>query len=114
MSVQTSLSAPGVWVVTPVGRIDARLSPILEETLQQLISGGSRWLVVDFSRVNFVASSGLKALIAARRKIRVTGGDVALVGLNPQVREVLEMTGIDRLFGLYATVAEAVAGIRET
>jgi len=101
-------STKNIWVVTPAGRMDATLASALDDLLQTLIQQGRTRLVVDFEKVSYLASSGLKALIAARRTTHAAGGEIVLAGLSPRVREVLEITGLDRLFRIVPSRAEAL------
>ncbi len=106
--MQTPLGGGVVGVVVE-GRLDAATVPTLEQTFQRLLSEGQARLVVDLSGVNYVSSSGLRALLTARRQARSRGGDVFLCSLHPRVREIFEMVGFVSVFGLYATRDEAAA-----
>lgn len=97
-----------IWVVIPAGRLDATLASALDDLLQTLIQQERIRLIVAFESVTYLASSGLKALIAARRKAQAAGGDIVLAGLSPRVREVLEITGLVRLFRIYPSPKDAV------
>jgi len=108
-TITSEEAANNVWVVTPSGRVDAALAPGLEAALESQLGKGNAFLVVDFASVSYVASSGLKALLSARRKIKQAGGELALAGLSPEVFGILEMIGLHRLFPLYASRSEAVA-----
>jgi len=95
--------AGGVVRVTAEGRLDAATVPALEKVLQRLLSDAQYRLVVDLGNVNYISSSGLRALLTARRQARSWGGDVYLCQLSPRVREILEMVGFLSVFGVYAT-----------
>ncbi len=110
-TITSEEAANNVWVVTPSGRVDAALAPNLEAALEAQLGQGHAFLVVDFSTVSYVASSGLKALLSARRQIKQAGGELALAGLSPEVFSILEMTGLDRLFPVYASRSEAVTAL---
>jgi len=73
-TITSEEAANNVWVVTPSGRVDAALAPGLEAALESQLGKGNAFLVVDFASVSYVASSGLKALLSARRKIKQAGG----------------------------------------
>jgi anti-sigma B factor antagonist len=49
-------------------------------------------------------------VIAALKQIRSSQGDLRLAAPNQQVRVVLELTTLDRVFPYYSTVEEALAG----
>ena len=99
----------GVVGVTVEGRLDAATVPTLEQALQRLLFDGQAKLVVDLAGVNYISSSGLRALLTARRQARSRGGDVHLCTLPPRVKEIFEMVGFMSVFGVYATRDEAAA-----
>jgi anti-sigma B factor antagonist len=99
----------GVTSVAVEGRLDAATVPTLEQALQRLLFDGQAKLVVDLGSVNYISSSGLRALLTTRRQARSRGGDVYLCTLHPRVKEIFEMVGFMSVFGVYATRDEAVA-----
>lgn len=98
--------------VTVEGRLDAATVPTLEQTLQRLLFDGQAKLVIDLADVNYISSSGLRALLTARRQARSRGGNVHLCCLHPRVKEIFEMVGFMSVFGVYATRDEAAAAFR--
>jgi anti-sigma B factor antagonist len=99
--------AGGIICVEVEGRLDAATVPVLEKALQHLLADAQYHLIVDMNAVSYVSSSGLRALLAARRQARSWGGDVYLCQLSARVREILEMVGFLSVFGVYATREEA-------
>ncbi len=65
-------------------------------------------LILDLSQVSYVDSAGLSALLLAERQQSAHGGDLRLVGVNENVRSLLRITQLDRIFPMYATVTEAI------
>jgi anti-sigma B factor antagonist len=65
-------------------------------------------LILDLSQVSYVDSAGLSALLLAERQQTAHGGDVRLVGVNENVKSLLRITQLDRIFPMYATVPEAI------
>jgi anti-anti-sigma factor len=63
--------------------------------------------VVDFGDVTYISSSGLRALLTARRLAKSQGGDVMLCRLSPRVYEIFEMVGFTQVFGIYDSVEAA-------
>jgi anti-sigma B factor antagonist len=101
------LGANSVHVIILEGELDAYSSPRLRELLTALIDGGSTWIVIDCSLLNYVDSSGLGALVAGLKHISDNAGMLALAQANDDVRRVLQVTGLDRLIPMYRDVEEA-------
>jgi serine/threonine-protein kinase RsbW len=96
-------------VITPSGRLDSNGSPRLEKVLSAQLQQGVTWLLVDMTMVEYIASSGLKVLVAAWRRAREAGGDVVLAGMQPRLIEIFEMVGFDMLFQIYPDLSAALA-----
>lgn len=100
----------GGWtVVAARGEIDVAAAPQLRERLVDLIEDGRTRLVVDLEDVDFVDSTGLGVLVGAVRRARSADGDVRLVCTNSRLLKVLDVTGLDEVFVIGDTVADAVA-----
>ena len=84
--------------ITFSGEIDIATAPELARQLDLAIDGnpGER-IDVDFAGVTFIDSSGLGVLVAAQRRARAAGGDVAVTNLRPNLRTVFSLTGLDKV-----------------
>lgn len=78
---------------------------ILDEVEQ-----GVRMVIVDFTRSAYIDSSGLGALVSLGKRLRESGGDLRLTGLNDDLRTLFELTRLDALFPLFASRDAAIAG----
>jgi anti-anti-sigma factor len=106
---------PGhVYRIAPQGRLDAVTVPALEAAVDEQLHAQHFRLVIDLGAVGYMSSSGLRALLRARRQAQVGGGDVALCAMNERVTEVFEMIGFNNLFKIYATSAEAAAALAQS
>jgi anti-anti-sigma factor len=101
----------GVVRLAPEGRLDTFTVPAFEAALNEHLDASHIRLIIDLASVTYVSSSGLRALLSARRRARVLGGDVALCNMPPRVREIFEMVGFISLFGIYASTAEAASAL---
>jgi anti-anti-sigma factor len=99
--------------VAPQGRLDTFSVPPFEQVLSEHLDAGRSRLIVDLAAVTYVSSSGLRALLSARRRARTAGGDVVLCSMAPRVREIFEMVGFISLFNVYPTAGEAIQSVRE-
>ena len=65
-------------------------------------------LVFDFSGVRQIDSAGVEMLLKCLEKVMRLDGDLKLAELTPGASVILELTRVDRLFEIYASVDEAV------
>ncbi len=98
-----------IWIVTPGGRLDRAQANHLAAVLNHQLESGHRWLIVNMSDVEFISSAGLKMLVSIWQRVRDQKGDLALAALNPRVREVLEMIGLDLVFTISDSADQAGA-----
>ncbi|MEV5885671.1 STAS domain-containing protein [Streptomyces sp. NPDC052020] len=96
-------------VVTPAGELDHHTADLLREPLEDCLTKGFNRLVVDCSRLEFCDSTGLNVLLGARLKAEAAGGGVHLVGMQPVVARVFEITGADAVFTVHDTLEAALA-----
>jgi anti-anti-sigma factor len=86
------------------GEVDIAEAPELLRRLQQVIDDHpSETVEADMGRVTFIDSTGLGTLLAAQKRARATGGDLVIVNAGPNVRKILEITGLDRVLTPTAT-----------
>jgi anti-sigma B factor antagonist len=109
VNVRRCEGAEDVWVVDARGRIDAGLTPQLDEQLKTLLAAGHSRLIVDFQRVSYISSSGLKILLIALRAARARSGDVRLCAMNDRVRDVFALSGFYKVFEIYPSEQQAAA-----
>ena len=80
------------------GEIDLSSAHLLVDSIDQAIEGGARRIVLDFSGVTFVNSTGLGAMVAATKRLRAEGGDLILRRFRGIPASALATTGLDRFF----------------
>ena len=80
-----------------------------KKTLVGDIESGKKRLVVDLTDCEFIDSTFLGALVVSLKKITALGGDLKLVGFQPNVRSMFELTRMYRVFESFETKEEAVA-----
>ena len=73
------------------GRLDTMTAPELEAELSQSL-GGADSLVLDFSKLDYISSAGLRVLLSAHKAMSARGG-MKVTHVNEIVQEVFEVTG---------------------
>jgi len=90
-------------------RIDASKAPLFKEEITRRIEQGHAKVVLDFSMVDFVDSIGLGALVACLKRLG-RNGTLAIVGARGAVSRLFALTRMDKVFVLYPTLDDALAG----
>jgi anti-anti-sigma factor len=86
------------------GRLDAAAAPGLLARLTGAIAEGTTQFVVDLAEVPFIDSTGLGALVSGLKAARRVEGDLRLATPSPQVRKLLRLTTLDRVFTILETI----------
>jgi anti-sigma B factor antagonist len=102
-----------VQVLACEGRMDAQVSGLLKDRIQELLDKGATQLVVDMEGLEFLDSSGLGALVSCLRRVKEKKGEIKLAGLRPEVHSIFEITRVSRLFHICGTVAEALEAFKK-
>ena len=97
-------------VVTVTGDLDLVTAPQLTDEAMALVDGGANHVVIDVSGLDFCDSSGLSAFARIANRIQ-PGGRLALVGPQPIVRRVLEVSGLIEVFLVVDSVDAALAAL---
>jgi len=101
----------GVLVMIPVGRIDSAVARNFEEFISNRLAEGNDRIVVDFSRMTFISSAGMRVLLLTAKKLSFGGqkGSLILCNMRDSIREIFSISGFDRIINICGTRAEALA-----
>jgi len=101
-------------VLVPVGRIDNSTTDGLRSDLNAHVAacreGGHR-LILDFSKVDYISSVGLRVLMLAAKRVREQEGSIVVAALQPVVREIFEISRFNLVFQCFGTVREALGKV---
>ena len=94
-------SAGDVLAVSWAGRLDQSSADAAHRCLEPALAG-ARDVTVDCANLSMMSSLGIRVVILLHKHAKSRGGSLALTSLQPQVRDVLEFSGINRLLGMPA------------
>jgi anti-sigma B factor antagonist len=99
----------GVLVLTIyLTRATASVADVLKDKLFEEIKKGNNRIVINLNNVDFTDSSFLGALLAGHKFAVENSGGIALSDLKPQVKNVFEVTYMNKIFDVFETVEKAV------
>jgi len=102
----------GGRVIAIVGRLDSPVAKMVRDRLLQAIHDGPGRFAVDLSRVSYVSSAGIWALLAAEYLASARGGGLVIFGLSREIRQLFERTGILAALRVCDTAEEALATLQ--
>jgi anti-anti-sigma factor len=97
-----------ILIIAVDGRIDSGTSGTLEKVLLTSIEEGEKKLLFDFSKMEYISSAGLRVLLMAAKRTGKMGGKTVLCALNPNVREVFDISGFSAIFSIYDFREDAI------
>ncbi|MFD3545146.1 STAS domain-containing protein [Streptomyces sp. NPDC058655] len=106
VDVRSTPGAPHLLIVA--GELDQYSAPSLGDALSRIPAAFAPGLVLDLSGLTYCDSTGITVLVAAYRRAEAGGTRMAIAGLNAHLTRVFGTVGLDQLFSLRPTVADAV------
>lgn len=100
----------GALKVTLEGALDIAGAGVIDLPFN-IIAGSRKKILLDFTKVDFLASIGIRVLVQMARTVGQRGGVVVLLNPNDAARRVLMSTGVDTIIKLVDDEASAMAAI---
>jgi anti-sigma B factor antagonist len=90
-----------IKVITPQGILDGTKATDFRSQIDRSVNEGAKIILVDFTDVTFMDSSGLGALVLALKTIRGAGLKMFVCSINDQIKMLFELTSMDRVFEIF-------------
>ena len=107
-SIDTEQVGDARHVIALTGEVDLYTAPELKTQMLQVIANGAQDVVVDFTDTTFIDSTTLGVLVGGVKRLREKGGRLSIVCSDRNITKIFEITGLDRVFTIYPTRAEAL------
>jgi len=98
-------------ILAASGEIHVSTAPEFSEHLNAAIADGRTRIVLDFTDVEFIDSTGLSVLLNSLRRLTRRRGALSLVCTNPTVLRLFEITRLDSTFDIVSTRDEALSRV---
>jgi anti-anti-sigma factor len=102
----TAVELDGDVLVVVAGELDMATAPELGRTLDPLLDNGSAEIVLDFSRLTFLDSSGIAVLIDAQQRLTQRGRQLSIRSARDNALRVFEISGLMEFLSVEDGVAE--------
>jgi anti-sigma B factor antagonist len=114
--INTEKLSENAYVISLGGEVDLYTAPEFKQQLLEVVGQGGTNVVVDLTKTTFIDSTTLGVLVGGVKRLRPNGGQLSLVCSDRNITKIFEITGLDKVFPIYATRNEAVenAGSRDT
>lgn len=90
------------------GDLTTTSSPEAQIEITEALESDQRLVVINVENVNFIASTGLRVILALGKKLKTTGAELVVCSMNKTTKSVFEMSGFTKLFKIFDTEEEAL------
>ena len=109
MSVQVKWERrDGILIAMLIGHIDSSNADRFQRIVESGIEAEDHALILDFERVFFISSAGLRISLIISRKFNESGKKFGVCTLSDPIRNVLAISGFDQIIPIYDSRAEAI------
>jgi anti-sigma B factor antagonist len=98
VTLRTAATGP---VLLVVGELDYEQATALREQVERLVLTPGQSLVIDLSGLEFCDSTGISALLGARRCAQAAGAEVVLAAVPANTLRILRVVGLDQVFTIH-------------
>lgn len=98
-----------ITVLSVTGNLDSLTVPEIRPEIEKIVATSVRKVALEMSSLEVIDSSGIGAIVSLFKRVRGLGGDVKIVAVRGQPREILRLLGLERAFDIVATLDEAAA-----
>ena len=96
-------------IATPKGRIDGLNAGDFSDALTTAVESGDRLLLVDFSRMSYISSAGLRVILSQAKAMGAQDGRLDICAPPENILEVLRISGFDQILNIHATRVAALS-----
>jgi len=97
-----------VLICFPEREIGITNAEQLKQAFDDAVNRNEKKLLVDFSAVSYIDSSGLTMLIEMYQRLKKTGGSLRLCAMNNKIKNIIEITSLDNFFEIFDTQESAL------
>jgi len=108
-TVREVIGSRGLHWLSLTGELDIASAPELEARIERLCVDGASVVVLDLSKLAFMDSTGLQAVLAATKRCGQDGLEILLAGATGAVQRLFELTGVRASDRLVVWAADARA-----
>lgn len=99
-------------IVSFVGEMDHHTSEDIRDKIDRYIDNNMiKNIIFDFSGISFMDSAGIGVIIGRYKKVSPSGGKIAIVNAIPQVKRIMEISGIFKIAEVFENIEKALSNM---
>ncbi len=97
-----------ITVIHVDGRLDTLTAPSLQAVVKEHIENKRTNIIFNLEHTKYVSSTGFRVFIIALKKVKPVGGQIILVGVNTDIKEIFDISGFTHLFVFGESIENAL------
>ena len=106
-----SKSSENAIIIYVDGDLTTNSSPEVEAEINEILEEAANNVVINVERVNFIASTGLRIILALGKRLDGEGLKLSVCSMNSSTKSVFQMSGFTKLFPIFETEEEALKSL---
>lgn len=106
LQVTTRQKRPGVFIVSPIGSIDTKTYPILEEKVAAILDKAPDVIIFDMELLDYLNSTGVRVLLKTKKALQQHGGKIVFMKLQPQIKKIFDILKALPSLNVFASIEE--------
>ena len=106
LKVNTAIRRPGIFVVAPIGSIDAAGHAIFQEKVDSVLNQNPDVIIFDMEYADYINSMGIRVLVKAKKVMKKSGGKIMFINFQPQIKKVFEILNALPSLPVFASIQE--------
>jgi anti-anti-sigma factor len=106
LKVNTAIKRPGVFVVAPIGSIDAAGQPIFQEKVNSVLRQNPDVIIFDMEFADYINSMGIRVLVKTKKALKQKGGKIVFINLQPPIKKVFDILNALPSLKVFASIQE--------
>jgi anti-anti-sigma factor len=106
LKVNTAIRRPGIFVVAPIGSIDAAGHAIFQEKVTSVLNQNPDVIIFDMEYADYINSMGIRVLVKTKKAMKQSGGKIMFINLQPQIKKVFEILNALPSLKVFASIQE--------
>jgi anti-anti-sigma factor len=106
LKVNTAVKRPGIFVVAPIGSIDAAGYATFQEKVTSVLNQNPDVVVFDMEYADYINSMGIRVLVKTKKAMKQRGGKIMFINLQPQIQKVFEILNALPSLNVFASIQE--------
>ena len=109
-AMETTIKESGnVKIVLFDGELDSTSSSAADEELSKLRDDGAKKVLINFEKLDFISSAGLRILLSTAQILKKVGGELRVCSLNKTIQDIFNVSGFVTLLNVFEDESQALA-----